>query len=70
MNDVEKTYVLDGVEVRLTSRQAIKKGSVRTARGNVDRVSVLVEVQPSDPEQGSWKKWVKREDLYEIFDNK
>jgi hypothetical protein len=54
-----KTYLLDDVEVALTGRTA-----TRELRNN--KVDERVEVTPADAENGSWKKWVRRAELYEI----
>ncbi len=57
-------YVYEGTEVVLTGRKATRKIE---GRGRVSgRVDTKHEVQPADPEMGSWKKWVRLEDLYEI----
>ena len=53
------TYVLNDTEVRLTGRTAQKKGI-----GN--KTSELVEVTPSDENNGNWKKWVPKATLFEI----
>ena len=53
-----KTYVLNGTEVKLTGRVAEKQ-----LRKGKDE---LYEVQPADFENGSWKKWVRLIELYEI----
>lgn len=64
-----KTYVHDGLEVKLTGRQAKKEsggtgGRLRTAQ----KVLMIHEITPTDAETGSWKKWVKMTDLFEIVD--
>lgn len=61
-----ETYVHDGVEVELTGRTAKKDTLKRTTRGRISGVDVLIEITPVDKETGSWKKWVKKEELYEI----
>ena len=66
MTTEKQTYVHDGVEVELTGRDAQKKTSRRTTRGRIDGVDILVEITPVDKETGTWKKWVKKEELYEI----
>ena len=55
-----KTYVWEGTEVVLTGRKSIKKGKTR--------VFELHEITPNDPELGSFKKWVRMIDLYEIVE--
>ena len=61
MSDVKKqTYVLDGEEVALTGR---------IARRESNRIAAveLVEVQPADKDNGSWKKWVPMNSLYKVM---
>jgi len=60
--DIKKTYVYNNTEVVLTGRTASKK--------LLKTVDVLYEVKPIDGEQGSWKKWIRFTELYEIEDNK
>lgn len=55
----EKTYVLDNVEVRKTGRTAERK----LKSGKVDH---LLEVTPVNEHVGSWKKWVREEELFEV----
>ena len=62
----KQTYVHDGVEIKLTGREARKESRRRTTRGTIPRVEILVEITPVDVESGTWKKWVKKEELYEI----
>jgi hypothetical protein len=54
-----KTYVLNDTEVKLTGRVA-----KRPAPGG--KMQELVEVTPSDEDNGTWKKWVPRSTLFEI----
>lgn len=56
---VDKTFVYENVEIRKTGRQAERKLS----SGKVD---ALVEITPADHMNGSWKKWVRENDLYEV----
>lgn len=60
-----KTYVHDGVEVVKTGRVA-KKERATTGRRVTGSASLLYEITPADRESGSWKKWVKESELYEI----
>lgn len=53
------TYVLHDLEVRLTGRTAS-----RPTPGS--KVQELVEVTPSDENEGTWKKWVPRATLFQI----
>jgi len=50
---------LDDVEVVFTGRTA-----KRTLKNN--RIDERFEVTPAEKELGSWKKWVRKTDLYEI----
>ena len=64
-------YVYNESEVVLTGRTAERKLARPPARSGSsrkvpDRVYTLHEVTPSDPENGSWKKWVRLEELFEI----
>lgn len=63
MLDLNKTYVYDGTEVVLTGRRAQRE------RLRSNKVDELHEVKPQDEELGSWKKWVREVELYEIIDS-
>jgi hypothetical protein len=56
---VQKTYLLDDVEVVLTGRIAR-----RELKNN--KIDERLEIQPADAINGSWKKWVRRAELYTI----
>lgn len=65
----DKVYVHNGVEVVLTGRKANRKIEARTARGRgytEPRVDTLHEITPADKELGTWMKWIRLEELYEI----
>lgn len=53
------TYVYDSVEVIKTNRTASKQ----LKSGSKDQ---LIEITPAHSTTGSWKKWVRVIDLYEI----
>lgn len=53
------TFVLNDTEVRLTGRVA-----KRMVPGGKEQE--LVEVTPSDEDNGTWKKWVPKSGLFEI----
>lgn len=57
---VIKTYVWDNAEVRLTGRKAQNK----LRSGKID---ILEEITPVDPIVGSWKKWVRLTQLFEVI---
>jgi hypothetical protein len=62
-----KTYVHDGLEVRLTGRKAKKEPRENGTRLRAgQKTSTIHEITPTDAETGSWKKWVKMTDLFEI----
>jgi len=58
----KKSYIYDSVEVMLTGRKASK--DVKRRR-RTDK-EVLYEVTPCNDEVGTWKRWVKPEELYVI----
>lgn len=62
----KKTYVFNDTEVVLTGRQSQRAIKRRTERSTHQTVVVKVEVTPADPENGSWKKWVNKAELFEI----
>lgn len=63
----EKTYVFGDLEVKLTGREATKTLEAKGRRLKT-KTFTLYEITPADHEEGSWKKWVKITDLYEIGD--
>ena len=65
----EKTYVLDGVEVALTGRKAHKEWKQIVRGREIPRVDFIVEVKPVSKDM-DWKKWVKKEELYEVIEEK
>lgn len=58
-----KNFVLGEDEVKLTGRCAVK-----TLPGN--KTLTLVEVTPTDENNGTWKKFVQRTSLLEIQEYK
>jgi hypothetical protein len=58
------SYVHDDIEVVLTGRVARKELAARG--GAKARFDERVEIKPKDDENGSWKKFVRMTDLYEI----
>ena len=61
-----KTYVHDGMEIKLTGREA-KKTVITGSTGKVVRELKLVEITPVDTTY-DWKKWIPFEQLYEIVE--
>ena len=59
MTDPAQTYVYENVEVKKTGRTAQKT----LKSGSVDQ---LVEITPVDSMVGSWKKWVRDAELFEV----
>ena len=59
----EATFVYQEVEVKLTGRKAQKK-----AAPTVKNVPVLVEVTPVHEADGTWKRWVPLQALFEIVE--
>lgn len=66
-SSTSKKYVHVDIEVIKTGRVA-KKERRTTGRRVAAGESVLYEITPADPETGSWKKWVRETDLYEIVE--
>ena len=54
------TYVYENTEVVKTGRQAAKK--LRSGKDDA-----LVEIEPKDSSVGSWKKWVREDDLFTVL---
>lgn len=61
VNGFDKTFVYDNIEIRKTGRKAERK----LTSGKVD---LLLEITPADPMSGSWKKWVREADLFEVVE--
>jgi hypothetical protein len=68
MTDTTKTYVFHDTEVKLTGRTADKelKTTRRTKPSAEPTVATLHEITPVDSMNGSWKKWVRMAELFEI----
>lgn len=64
-------YIYDDTEVKLTGREATKHSGPGVARRTAPRghLDIKVEITPKDNSTGTWKKWVKQEDLYTITEN-
>lgn len=56
------TYVLENIEVKKTGRVAVKP----TPASAAIKQPKLVEVTPANEDDGSWKKWVHENALFEI----
>lgn len=65
----QKTYVFQDTEVKLTGRTADKELK-STRRGSTKdtgpTIATLHEITPVDALNGSWKKWVRMLELFEI----
>ncbi|MGI0076386.1 MAG: hypothetical protein ACREAU_03155 [Nitrosopumilaceae archaeon] len=70
---INKKYIYGYGEVILTGRTAVRpRDEDRPQRANRTKTSTsdaLYEIIPANPIDGTWKKWVKITDLYEIKDN-
>lgn len=67
----QDTFVFNGSEVKLTGRKAIKKAESISRRNRETKTIIdeMVEITPVSIEDGSWKKWVKLDDMF-IIENK
>jgi len=61
-----KTYIYNDTEVKFTGRTAEKSLPATGRRNSEPKIMILHEITPADIENGSWKKWVRTNDLYEI----
>lgn len=57
---IRQSYVHEGIEVVKTFKKAERK----LKSGKVDQV---VEVTPKEPQLGSWKKWVREDELFIVL---
>lgn len=66
---MSETYIYDNTEVVKTGRVAAKQAAIKSRRSERTPMAgdVLYEVKPADPENGTWTKWVRQRDLYEII---
>jgi len=55
----KKTYVYDSVEVVCTGRTAKRKLKNH-------KTDEKLEIEPAKSSEGTWKKWVRQAELYEI----
>lgn len=68
-NHNDQTYVYNGVEVCKTGRIA-KRNAAQTGSRDTRGMEFLYEIKPHNQQDGSWVLWVKREELFEIFDQR
>lgn len=61
------SYVHEGIEVRLTGREAVKTVKALTP-GREGRTFTLHEVTPVDTFLGEWKKWVQQSELFVVIE--
>lgn len=61
VEDTDKTFVFENVEVKKTGRVAHRK--LRSSK-----IDVLVEITPVDEKTGTWKKWARPAELFEVGD--
>lgn len=65
MSDEQMTYVYKDIEVQLTGRTADKE--LKATRRNQNPTPVtLYEITPVDSMNGTWKKWVRMAELFQI----
>ena len=64
------SFVWNDTEVKKTGRVAKKEQRKSTVRSNrrPSRIDVLYEITPANEDDGTWKKWIRHEDLYAIVD--
>lgn len=55
-------YVYENIEVKKTGRTASR------TIGTSTKIQVVVEITPSDEDNGTWKKWVNPDQLFVIGD--
>ena len=61
---LKKTFVFDGVEVRVTGRMASRDSRTMTGL----KKTVLVEITPCDDAESGWRKWVNPDDLFAVLE--
>ena len=59
MKEDTDIFIYEGIEVVCTGRTAERKG--------LRRIDLLHEITPSSEEDGTWKRWVKLDNLYKII---
>lgn len=66
------TYIYDNMEVVKTGRKAAKSVPPKKKRSERTPTNqdILFEITPADPDDGTWKRWVRQSDLYEIIEQK
>lgn len=68
---MSQQYVYNGQVVVLTGRKAKKDQDTHTTtRRRTTSVDELYEITPFNAEDGSWKKWVRMNELYAIVEDK
>lgn len=72
MTATNSSWVYNEVEVKLTGRTASKQIETVNRRSGQKTVTeqLLYEITPKNNEDGSWKKWVDLNSLYEIKGDK
>lgn len=64
------TMLYQETEIILTGRKATRNTPPdQPRRGTSVTQDSRVEITPADQSIGTWKRWVKREDLYTITEN-
>jgi len=62
-----REYVFHEFTVVLTGRLAKRNIETKSRRAKEPKIDVKYEITPANPTNGSWTKWVRMEDLYEIL---
>lgn len=67
MTEETRTFVFQNTEVKMTGRTANKElKPTRRSKTSEPNVATLYEITPVDSMNGSWKKWCRMEELFEI----
>lgn len=59
-------YVYNEILVTKTGRTATKTVQKQTLKSEISKESIIIEVQPVDIEDGTWKRWVAEKDLFVV----
>lgn len=66
----QEQFVYNGIIVVKTGRKAKKDQEAMTVRRTrTTTADELYEITPFDQEEGSWKKWVRLNELYTIVED-
>ena len=67
---MSERFVYDNQEVKKTGRRAVKNSQPKARRSDrtPSNQDMLFEITPANSEDGTWKRWVRQTDLYEIIE--